>query len=276
MASMVGAAVVRKEDPALLTGRGRFVDDIQLPGMVHMAFVRSVHAHARIISIDVADARDMPGVLGVWTAADLEGLPNTRSIPGMERPCLASDAVRFVGEPVAVVVADDRYLAADAAAAVVVDYEPLPVMATIEEAMAEGAAPIVPGQASNVVMNEPLTEDDAEAELAAAPAPHQLRHPQPAAGRGADRAERCASPTGRPSGLTLYATAQAPHHLRNELAQMFGLPQQRDPRRSRPTSAAASVPRRSFYPEFLLTAELSRRLRRPVKYVETRSENMSR
>src|SRR4051794_29509703 len=107
MASMVGATVVRKEDPALLTGRGRYVDDIQLPGTTHMAFVRSMQAHARITSIDTKDARELPGVLGVWTAADLEGLPHTRSIPGMERPCLATGTVRFVGEPVAVVVATD-------------------------------------------------------------------------------------------------------------------------------------------------------------------------
>ena len=78
MASMVGAAVVRKEDPALLTGRGRFVDDIHLPGMLHMAFVRSAHAHARVMSIDTKDARERPGVLGVWTAADLENVPHVR------------------------------------------------------------------------------------------------------------------------------------------------------------------------------------------------------
>src|SRR5690349_15556121 len=169
MASMVGAAVMRKEDPALLTGHGRYVDDLLLPGMVHMAYVRSVQAHARIVAIDAKGALDLPGVFGVWTAADLEGLPATRSMPGMERPCLAGDTVRWVGEPVAVVVAEDRYLAADAAAAVVVDYDPLPVLATVEEALADGAAPIVPGQAGNVVLTVPLTEDDAEAELAAAP-----------------------------------------------------------------------------------------------------------
>ncbi|HXV92886.1 MAG TPA: xanthine dehydrogenase family protein molybdopterin-binding subunit, partial [Pseudonocardia sp.] len=86
MGSMVGASVVRKEDPALLTGRGRYVDDITLPGTVHMAFVRSFSAHARIVSLDTAEAAAMPGVLGVWTAADLEGMPPSRSVPGMERP----------------------------------------------------------------------------------------------------------------------------------------------------------------------------------------------
>jgi carbon-monoxide dehydrogenase large subunit len=256
MASMVGATVVRKEDPALLTGRGRYVDDIQLPGMAHMAYVRSVAAHARINSIDTADARDMPGVLGVWTAADLAGLPNTRSIPGMERPCLAADVVRFVGEPVAVVV----------------DYEPLPVLVTIEDALAEGAAPIVPGQAGNVVMNQPMTEDDAETELAAAPHRTTLRI----------RNQRLAAVPIEPggcvaswdsSGLTLYATVQAPHPVRNELAVMFGLPQH-ETRVVAPDVGGGFGAKASFYPEFILTSELSRRLGRPVKYVETRSENM--
>ncbi|MGZ4603247.1 MAG: xanthine dehydrogenase family protein molybdopterin-binding subunit, partial [Kineosporiaceae bacterium] len=272
MASMVGATVVRKEDPALLTGRGRYVDDIQLPAMAHMAYVRSVQAHARIVSIDPKDALDMPGVLGVWTAADLEGLPHTRSIPGMERPALATDAVRFVGEPVAVVVAEDRYLAADAAAAVVVDYDPLPVLVTVEEAMADGAAPIVPGQASNVVMNMPMTEDDAEAELSAAPHRTSLRI----------RNQRLAAVPIEPggcvaswdsSGLTIYATVQAPHPVRNELAVMFGL-RQDETRVVAPDVGGGFGAKASFYPEFILAPELSRRLGRPVKYIETRGENL--
>lgn len=272
MASMVGATVLRKEDPALLTGQGRYVDDILLPGMVHMAYVRSVQAHARILSIDPKDALDMPGVLGVWTAADLEGLPHTRSIPGMERPCLAGDAVRFVGEPVAVVVAEDRYLAADAAAAVVVDYDPLPVLTTVERAMADGATAIVPGQASNVVMTVPMTEDDAEAELAAAPHRTTLRI----------RNQRLAAVPIEPggcvaswdsSGLVLYATVQAPHPLRNDLAVMFGLHQDVT-RVVAPDVGGGFGAKASFYPEFILAPELSRRLGRPVKYVETRSENL--
>lgn len=272
MASMVGATVVRKEDPALLTGRGRFVDDIQLPGTAYLAYVRSPHAHATITSIDSTEAAGMPGVLGVWSGDDLQGLPNCRSIPGMERPCLAPGTVRFVGEPVVVVVATDRYRAADAAAAVVVDYEPLPALCTIEQAMAAGAAPIVPGTASNVVMDQPLTEDDAEAELAAAPHRSTLRI----------RNQRLAAVPIEPGGcvatweggtLTLYATVQAPHPVRNELAVMFGLPQHQT-RVVAPDVGGGFGAKASFYPEFILTAELSRRLSRPIKYIETRSENL--
>jgi aerobic carbon-monoxide dehydrogenase large subunit len=273
MGSMVGARVVRKEDPALLTGRGTYVDDIRLPGTVHMAFVRSYAAHARIASVDAQDARGRAGVLGVWTAADLEGLPPSRSVPGMERPCLATDTVRFVGEPVAVVVAEDPYAAADGAGAVQVEYEDLPVLATIEAATAEGAAPIVPGLAGNVVLEQQLSAGDAEAELAAAPHRMSIRL----------KNQRCAAVPIEPTGcvadwqasgvLTLYATVQAPHHVRNELATMLGLPQH-GVRVVAPDVGGGFGAKASFYPEFLLTAELSRRLRRPVKYVETRSENM--
>ncbi|MBW0089414.1 xanthine dehydrogenase family protein molybdopterin-binding subunit [Pseudonocardia sp. KRD-184] len=273
MGSMVGASVVRKEDPALLTGRGTFVDDIRLPGTVHMVFVRSYLAHARIVSIETDEAARLPGVLGVWTHADLEGLPATRSVPGMERPCLATGKVHFVGEPVAVVVATDRYLAADAAEAVVVEYEELPVMASIAAATAEGATPIIDGLPSNVVLEQQLSATDAEAELAAAP--HRLAV--------ALVNQRCAAVPMEPtvclsdwqsSGLTIWGTSQTPHHMRNEIAQMFGLSQQ-EVRFVAPDVGGGFGAKASFYPEFLLTAELSRRLRRPVKYVETRSENMT-
>lgn len=273
MGSMVGAAVVRKEDPALLTGRGNYVDDIRMSGTVHMVYVRSHVAHARIVSIDTTDAAGRPGVLGVWTNADLDGLPPNRSVPGMERPCLAKDKVRFVGEPVAVVVAGDAYAAVDAAEAIVVEYEDLPVMASVETATADGAVPILDGLPSNVVVEQQLSATDAEAELAAAP--HRLAIHL--------RNQRCAAVPMEPtacladwqaSGLTIYATTQTPHHMRNEIAQMFGRSQQ-EVRVVAPDVGGGFGAKASCYPEFLLTAELSRRLRRPVKYLETRSENMT-
>ncbi|MBV9922963.1 MAG: xanthine dehydrogenase family protein molybdopterin-binding subunit, partial [Pseudonocardia sp.] len=273
MGSMIGAAVVRKEDPALLTGRGRFVDDVVLPGTLHMAYARSHLAHARIISIDTSEAAALSGVLGVWTHDDLPGLPPSRSLPGIERPCLATGKVHFVGEPIAVVVATDPYLAADAAAAVVVDYEQLPVMASLAAATAEAATPILDGLASNVVLEQQFSADDAESELAAAP--HRLAIHL--------RNQRCAAVPMEPTvciadwqsgSLTLYATTQTPHHQRNELAQMLGLAQQ-EVRVIAPDVGGGFGAKASFYPEYLLTAELSRRLRRPVKYLETRSENMT-
>ena len=271
--ALIGTSVMRKEDPALITGRGQYVDDLRLPGTVRMAYVRSPVAHAGIVGIDVSAALTLPGVLGVWTAADLPGLPNTRSVPGMERSCLASDGVvRFVGEAVAVVVATDQYLAADAAAAVKVEYAQLPVLTTIDEAMAEGAAPIVPNLPSNVVMDMQLTEDDAQAEIDAAPRRSALRIVN----------QRLAPVPIEPIGclanwtagsLTLWATVQTPHPIRNELCQMFGLTQQ-EVRVVAPDVGGAFGAKSTFYPEYILCSELSRRLGRPVKYIETRSESM--
>jgi carbon-monoxide dehydrogenase large subunit len=272
MGSMIGAAVVRKEDPALLTGRGTYVDDIRPPGMVHMAYVRSHMAHANVVGVDPAPAAGLPGVLGVWTAADLPDLAPVGA-PGLERSCLAGEKVHFVGEPVAVVVAEDAYAAADAAAAVEVEYAELPVMATMEDATAEGATPIYAGLPGNVVLEQQLSADDAEAELAAAP--HRLRLQL--------RNQRCApvplEPTAcladwQAGGLTMHVTTQSPHNLRNQLAALFGLPQQQV-RVVAPDVGGGFGAKASLYPEFLLTAELSRRLRRPVKYVETRTENLS-
>ncbi len=273
MESLVGTSVLRKEDPPLLTGRGQYVDDLRLPGMVTMVYVRSQVAHAKVLSIATEEARGMPGVLGVWTAADLPGVPNVRSVPTMERPPLAVDVVRFVGEPVAVVVATERALAVDAAEAVFVDYEPLPVYTTVEEALAEGAAPITPGQESNVVMQMPMTEDDAQREIDGSPRVSRLRivnqrlAPVPIEPIG------CVGDWSA-AGVTLWATVQAPHPIRNELCVMFGLSQQQV-RVVAPDVGGAFGSKASFYPEYILTLELSRRLGRPVKFIETRSESMT-
>src|SRR5437588_8620277 len=152
MTSMVGAAVVRKEDPNLLVGRGTYVDNLQLPGMLHMAFVRSVEPHARLRGVDLSGALAVPGVVAALSAADFPDLPSMGGpSPALERPTLATDTVRFVGEPIAVVVARDRYAAADGAAAVRVDSEPLPVVASLAAALAAGAPLLFPDAGSNVV-----------------------------------------------------------------------------------------------------------------------------
>ena len=138
--SLVGARVLRKEDPNLITGNGQYVDDLQPAGCTSMVFVRSTEAHAKIRSIDTAEALALPGVLAVWTSANIAQLANCPGgLPGLDQPLLAKDVVRFVGEGVAVVVATDRYIAADAAELIVVDYEPLPAVASLSAAMAPGA-----------------------------------------------------------------------------------------------------------------------------------------
>src|SRR6516165_773301 len=136
--SILGTAVRRVEDPDLLLGRAHFVDDLPIPGVLHLAFVRSSQAHARIAGIDVDDARGQPGVVGVFTAADL-GLPVYEGLMQLNaqcsRPPLAEEKVRFVGDAVAVVVAESRAAAVDAAEAVVVDYDPLPAAVDMETAL---------------------------------------------------------------------------------------------------------------------------------------------
>ena len=135
-----GASIKRSEDPRILTGAGRYVDDIKLPGMLHAAFVRSPLAHARVLSVDASAARELPGVVAVLTGADLEAMtvqaPDpllalfSRGGPTAEFTLLATDKVRLVGDPVAVVVAESRYLAEDGCELVEVDYDDLPPVVT--------------------------------------------------------------------------------------------------------------------------------------------------
>src|SRR5438045_8375047 len=151
MTGMFGARVKRNEDPRLLTGRAQFVDDVHLPNMAHVAFKRSDYAHARILSVDVEAARAMPGVVAVYTAEDLGDFwqpspllvppPPTQHIVFNQRTAgqLARDKVRYVGEPVVMIVAESRYLAEDAAELVIIDYEALTAVVELEAALDHGA-----------------------------------------------------------------------------------------------------------------------------------------
>src|SRR6476660_6794574 len=158
MAEHAGA-VRRREDPRLITGAGEFVDDLRVPGCLHAAVLRSPHAHARIVSIDASAARRAPGVVGVFTAADLGAvggpIPIYAPHPALPVPCrisvLARDRVRIVGEAVAVVVADDPYRAHDALDVIRVEYEALPAVVDVEAAIASGATVVHDEIGSNVV-----------------------------------------------------------------------------------------------------------------------------
>src|SRR5215831_3207320 len=151
--------VRRREDPRLITGAGSYVDDLQIAGCLHAAMLRSPHAHARLRAIDTAAARRRPGVLGVFTLADLGAagapIPIYAPHPALPRPCpirpLCGDRVRFVGETVAVVIAEDPYRAYDALEAIRVDYEPLPPLVDVEAALAPGAPVLHEEIGSNVV-----------------------------------------------------------------------------------------------------------------------------
>ncbi|HET7095586.1 MAG TPA: xanthine dehydrogenase family protein molybdopterin-binding subunit, partial [Thermomicrobiales bacterium] len=141
----IGRDRKRSEDPRLITGQGCYIEDLRIPDLVDVALVRSIHPHARIRAIEASAARAMPGVLGVFTAADLDGVggvPVAGNLNIPEHPPLASDRVRFVGDPLVAVVAEDRMRAEDALAAVAIDYEPLPAVVDARAAL-EPDAPLV-------------------------------------------------------------------------------------------------------------------------------------
>ena len=174
-AKQFGARVARVEDPALLTGRARFVDDLKLPGLLHACFVRSPHPHARIGAIDAAPARAMPGVHAVLTADDMPGrlatdplpmpVPNPAITALRTQRALARREVCYVGETIAVVIADNRYLAEDAAARVVVAFEPLAAVSDCRAALGPGAARTHSDLATNVAAHVPMSYGDVEARV---------------------------------------------------------------------------------------------------------------
>ena len=269
--SIVGAKVIRKEDPNLLTGRGQFVDDIQLTGTTHMAFVRSTEAHALIKSIDVSAALECEGVIGAWTAADLE-LPPLPGVPGLERPALAIDKVRFVGEAVAVVVAETKYAAADGTELVIVDYEPLGAVTSIEEATAENAPLLYEELGSNTVAEVP-TEDDHQAIFDAAPHTETIKLVNNRCTAAPIETNACLADYG-PAGLTVWASFQAPHHLRNRISAWLDIPQDQC-RVITPDVGGGFGQKINFTPEFFVAPVISKILNRPVKYSQTRSEAMT-
>src|SRR5246127_2408028 len=156
-----GACIKRSEDPRILTGAGRYVDDIKLPGMLHAAFVRSPLAHGQVLKVDASGARELPGVVAVYTGADMAAmtLPGQDPLfalmaggsgPAPEYTLLATDKVRFVGDPVAIVVAESRYLAEDGCELVEVEYDALPPVANSAVALDPGSPPLFANLGDNI------------------------------------------------------------------------------------------------------------------------------
>ena len=275
---VLGSPVLRSEDRALLTGAARYLDDVPCEGALHGVFVRSPIAHALIRSADVDAARAMPGVVGVFVASDMGGLrmPPVEDSPEVfARPLIASDRVRFVGEPVAVVVAHTRAQAMDAADAVAVDYTPLPALIDPEAALEPDAPILFQAHGSNVairidnVAEDPHALEGAEIVVRArfvnqrvAPVPMEPNGALAIAGVAPDQ----------PS-VTLWASVQAPHETRSTVAHVLGL----DPAQVRVRTATVGggfggkIP---TYPEHVVIAWLARHLGSAVRWSESRSENM--
>jgi carbon-monoxide dehydrogenase large subunit len=271
--SILGNRVVRKEDPALLTSGGTYVDDIVSPGAAHVVYVRSMIAHGEIVSIDTSEALLAPGVLAVVTAADID-LPNLVPMimidQAMTRPLLARGRVRFVGEPIVAVVAETRAAAVDAAEAVIVDIDPLPALVRPLDALADDAVRLFPEADSNVAMTlkhrgEPVSFDECDV-VVTLETINQRVAPAPIESRSALAwwdGER----------LVLEIGCQGPHPIRNALAEMYGL----DPSLVRvvcPDVGGGFGAKAQAPAEALLLGELSRRTGRAVRWSETRSENL--
>jgi aerobic carbon-monoxide dehydrogenase large subunit len=276
---ILGSPTLRSEDRALLTGAARYTDDVRAEGALHGVFVRSPIAHALVQSVDADEARTMPGVVGVFVAGDMGGLrmPPVEDSPEVfARPLLAIDRVRFVGEPVAVVVARTRAQAMDAAEAVAVDYEPLAPVIDPEAALAPDAPVLFPAHGSNLairvddVAEDPDALDGAEI-VVRARFVNQRVAPVPMEPNGA-LAIAGAAPG--PPLVTLWASVQAPHDTRHIVAQVLGL----DSSQVRVRTAAVGggfggkIP---TYPEHVVIAWLARHLGGAVRWSETRNENMT-
>ncbi len=272
----LGRARLRKEDARLVTGQTNWTDNIVLPGMLHMAFLRSPYAHAKITRVDVSAARSQPGVIAAFSGADFGeeqgslpcAWPVTPDIVVPAHPPMAVDEVRYVGEAVAVVVARNRYEAADALAAIEVDYEPLPPVLDIRTALDEGSPKV--HEAGNKSFEWTFGNGDIEAAFRDAPVVVERTYRQqrliPCAME--PRAVVAAS-TG--DEVTLWSATQIPHVLRVMLALVTGMPEQ-NLRVIAPDVGGGFGSKLQVTAEEVLALLVTRKLGRPVKWTESRSE----
>ncbi|PYU07037.1 MAG: carbon monoxide dehydrogenase [Acidobacteria bacterium] len=277
--TFVGKRVRRREDPRLITGTATYVEDIQMPGMHYAVIVRSPHAAARIRSIKTKQAEAAPGVVAVYTGKDTERVgpvPCGASLPGLRVPhhhVLATDRVYFVGHPVAVVVATDRYLARDAADLVEVDYDVLPAVADPEKALAKGAPAVHPEWPDNTAFTFHQEGGDVDKAFAEADLVVKQRMTSQrlipmaletrgvvAEWRGADRQ------------LNLYTSTQIPHLVRTLVAQMLSLEENRM-RVVTPEVGGGFGSKLNVYAEEALMGFVAMKINKPVKWIESRREN---
>lgn len=280
MAEYAGAVIRRREDPRLITGRGEFVDDLRPAECVHLAILRSPHAHARVRAIDVSAARALPGVLGVYTAADLGRaggpIPIYASHPALPRPCslppLAAGRVRFVGEPVAAVAAVDAYRAHDALEAIRVEYEPLPAVTDVEAALAPGAPVLHEELGSNVAAAWRQQVGDVDAALRGAEVVVRTRF---RLARGGAHPLEPRSIVAHWTGgrLTVWAAVQMVHRHRAVIAGQLGLSEDQVRVIAPPDVGGGFGTKGMYYPEYIVVAALAMALGRPVKWIEDRREH---
>lgn len=287
----VGQALIRKEDKRLLTGRGRFIADLRLPGMLQAAFARSPHAHARIVSLDVSAALALPGVVAVLVAADLK--PNLAPVPGMQNrpslawrnavtheinipdtPLLAEDTVRYVGEAYAIVVAESRQVAEDAIELIVPEFDSLPVVRSIEDALRLDPVKVHSQRINNIVADFCLRKGDPRS-----PGLKPLRRLQ----RSFTNHRFLAAPMecrgvvaeydDSQDSVMVWSASQVVHWVRREVARQLQLPEARVRCVARDVGGGFGL-KGHVYPEEIIVPWLARRLGRPVAWIEDRRENL--
>ena len=276
---LIGASIKRVEDPPLITGKGCYVDDINLPGMLHLALQRSPYPHAKIISIDTSKAKAMPGVEAVVTGNDISdklNLAPSQVLPNMKippHPVLARGAVHCVGVPVAAVVAKTRAQAQDAANAIEVEYQALPSVANAEEAAEPGAPLAQEGLDSNVCYT--LTKNGGNVDKAFAEADHiftmHIASPRQVALAMEPRGV-VASPDPFGKNLSVWLSTQGPHRARAEIAGVLGFPENKI-HLIAPDVGGGFGSKGPVYREDVLACHLALKLKKPVKWIATRSED---
>ena len=280
-AKYTGRKVLRKEDPRLLTGKGQFVDDMHLPNTAHMALLRSPHAHAIIRTLDASRARALEGVLEILTGPEIRDklnmLPSAAALPDLRIPdhyVLAVNRVRYSGEPVAAVVAETPYIARDALDLIDVDYVPLPVVLDPEKALDKDSPVIYEEWKSNLAGTMQLVSGDIEAAFRKADrvVKGRLLNQRVIPVAMEPRAVQASYQPGEKM-LTVWSTTQIPHTLRSEIARLLKIADNRIRVLALDVGGAFGS-KLNVYPEEGLVPYLAMRLERPVKWVETRRENM--
>jgi aerobic carbon-monoxide dehydrogenase large subunit len=279
---LIGARVPRVEDPRLVTGHGRYVGDHIVPRMLHVAFLRSTEAHALIRDVRVEEAQKGPGVAEILTGAmiatEVKQIRADAGYPSWQTsamPALALDRVRFVGEPIAAVVASSRYAAEDAAALIEVDYEPLPVVMTMDQALDPAVSPIHEGWRSGCFVEHTIESGDVDAALAAAPNRLSFRFTTQRYAAVPLEGRAVLADFDPMSGmLTLWDATQVPHLIRAAVADHIGHPEHHL-RVIAPDVGGGFGVKSMLFPEELVVAYAARRLRRPVRWLEDRAEHLS-
>jgi aerobic carbon-monoxide dehydrogenase large subunit len=275
-----GRAMKRVEDPRLIKGIATYVDDLKLPGVLHAEFVRSPHANAKINSIKTDGAKKLPGVIGIFTGADVNDkvgtIPCAAPLPGGKSPdhtVLAGARAYFVGHPVAVVVAETRTIARDALDLVDVDYEPLPAVIDPEKALEQGSPLTHPELGTNVAFTWSLPAGDVDSAFKEADKVLKLRMVQPRVTPMAIEPRGCAASWhAGESSLTLWTSTQIPHLIRTLLPGLIHIPENKL-RVVAPEVGGGFGSKLNLYAEEAVVSHLAMRLDRPIKWIEGRREN---